>query len=160
MTPLMALQVGKSLWDLYEEISKEITNSTSKESSEDRVSNDSSSRTKWKYFEREEFDCPCCNQNRISSELVDRLDFARGKAGVPFKISSGFRCINRNNSVKGKKRSSHLEGLAVDIVCPSGSIKALILASLFASSIKRVGIYKTFIHADISTKLPHPMVWT
>jgi len=159
MNPLIALQVGKSLWDLYEEISEEFENNTSTKQSEDRNSNDLDSIKGWKYFDRKEFDCPCCGRNEISSELVNRIDFARSKAGIPFRISSGFRCVNRNRAIKGKKRSAHLKGLACDIKAPTSSIKHTILGSLFSAGIMRLGIYKTFIHADISTKLPHPVIF-
>jgi len=159
LTPLHVLSLGKSLWDLYEKVSERDISRTPEERSNDSHSIDIDVSESWAWFKRNEFACPCCSKNRISGDLVDRLDYARGKAGVPFKISSGFRCIDRNRKVAGKPRSSHLDGYAADIKCPSGSIKATIVASLFASGIKRVGIYSTFVHADISPTLPSPMLW-
>ena len=159
MTPLHVLSLGKSLWDLYEEISDRDISRTSEERSDNTFSTDLDLSESWKWFKRDEFACACCNQNRISGDLVDRLDYARGKAGMPFQISSGYRCINRNRKVKGKPRSSHLDGYASDIKCRSVSKKDTIVASLFSAGIKRVGIYKTFVHADISPDLPTPMLW-
>ena len=155
----MVLTLGKELWGLYEGISKNIDTRKPQEPDLDRDSDDPDARSPWKYFDREEFKCTCCNQNRISSELVDMLDKARGRSGVPFRVSSGFRCETQNRRKNGKRRSSHLDGFASDLICPSGSIKASIVASLFSVGIKRVGIYKTFIHADISPTLPSPMLW-
>ena len=155
----MVLTLGKELWGLYEGISKNIDTGKPQKSDLDRDSDDPDARSPWKYFDRNEFDCSCCNQNRISTELVDMLDQARGRSGVPFRVSSGFRCETQNRRSRGKRRSSHLDGLAADLICPSGSIKASIVASLFSVGIKRVGIYKTFVHADISTTLPSPMLW-
>ena len=160
MTPLEIFAIGKELWSLYEDITEEDGNKKPKENKSTRDT--ITSQTSWKYFKLSEFDCPCCDGNNISRTLVDRLDYSRQIAGVPFRITSGYRCVSHNSSAKvgGKPRSSHLDGLAVDIKASSGAIKSTIVASLFASGIKRVGIYKTFIHADISTKLPYPMLWT
>ena len=160
MTPLEIFAIGKELWSLYEDITEEDGN---KKPEENKPTRDTiTSETSWKYFKLSEFDCACCGRNNISRTLVDRLDYSRQIAGVPFRISSGYRCRSHNSSpkVRGKTRSAHLDGLAVDIKASSGAIKSTIVASLFASGIKRVGIYKTFIHADISTKLPYPMLWT
>ncbi len=155
----MVLTLGKELWGLYESISENIDDGRSQESGIVRDADDPDQGSPWKYFDREEFKCTCCNHNRISTELVDMLDKARCRAGIPFRISSGFRCKTQNRRASGKRRSSHLDGFATDIICPSGSIKATIVASLFSVGIKRVGIYKTFIHADISPTLPSPMLW-
>lgn len=155
----MVLTLGKELWSLYESISENIDDGKSQEPSVNRNTNDIDEGSAWQYFDRNEFDCPCCNQNRISTELVDMLDQARCRSGIPFRISSGFRCETQNRRVSGKRRSSHLNGLASDIICPSGAIKSTIVASLFSVGIKRLGIYKTFIHADISPTLPSPMLW-
>jgi len=159
LTPLHVLSLGKSLWDLYEEISEHNEDSSSNESGNDRNANDIDLAPTYRWFTNEEFTCPCCNHNRISGDLVNRLDYARDKAGIPFRVSSGFRCKQRNKRIGGKPRSSHLEGYACDIICPSGAIKSTVVASLFASGIKRIGIYKSFIHADISPTLPSPMLW-
>ncbi len=160
MTPLEIFTIGKELWSLYEDITEEDRDKKPKENEQNR--NTITSQTTWKFFKLSEFECPCCNRNHISRTLVDRIDYSRQIAGMPFRITSGYRCKRHNSSPKvgGKPRSSHLDGLAVDIRASSGAIKSTIVASLFASGIKRVGIYKTFIHADISTKLPYPMLWT
>lgn len=159
MTPIEILSLGKGLWDLYETITENDRDKKPKTNEPDRNTNDNPGG--WTYFEINEFRCPCCNGNNISHDLVNRLDRARKLAGVPFRINSGYRCQSHNSSprVKGKPRSSHLKGLAVDIHCPSGSLKGVILPSLYAVGIKRVGIYKTFIHADIDDNLPKPMVF-
>lgn len=159
MTPLEILSLGKGLWDLYETITEDDGNKESKTNQPDRDTNDPTGS--WSYFKLDEFCCPCCNRNNISHDLVNRLDRARQLAGVPFRINSGYRCHSYNSSprIKGKPRSAHLKGLAVDIHCPTGSLKGVILPSLYAVGIKRVGIYKTFIHADIDDNLPKPMVF-
>ena len=160
MTPLEIFTLGKGLWSLYEKIDEHFDNREPQEDLKDRGSNDSKVKKSWEFFERTEFSCPCCGRADISDELVNRLDYCRTLAGIPFRINSGFRCKQYNRKIGGKPRSAHIDGSAVDIKCPSGSIKATIVGSLFAGGIKRVGIYKNFVHADISKKLPYPMVWT
>lgn len=160
MTPLEIFTLGKGLWSLYEKVDEHFNDRESQENVQDRRSNDHEVKKSWEFFERTEFSCPCCSRNNISTELVDRLDYSRSLAGIPFRINSGFRCKQYNRKIGGKPRSAHLDGSAVDIKCPSGSIKATIVGSLFAGGIKRVGIYKNFVHADISKKLPYPMIWT
>ena len=160
MTPFEIFTIGKGLWSLYEKVDEHFNDRKPQEDIQDRRPNDPKPKDSWKYFKRTEFSCPCCGRDDISTELVNRIDYSRSLAGIPFRITSGFRCEQHNRSIHGKPRSSHLDGQAADISAPSGSIKSTIVASLFASGIKRVGIYKTFIHADISTKLPFPMLWT
>ena len=71
-----------------------------------------------KYFSKSEFKCPCCSKVLVSRKLVFMLDLARSLAGVPFNISSGYRCKKHNRHVGGVKSSAHLKGLAVDIEVP------------------------------------------
>ena len=160
MTPLEIFTLGKGLWSLYEKVDEHFNDREPQKNVPDREPNDPEPKDCWKFFKRTEFSCPCCGRSDISSELVNRLDYCREIAGVPFRINSGFRCKQHNGRIHGKPRSSHLDGSAADISAPSGALKSTIVASLFAGGIKRVGIYKNFIHCDISKKLPYPMLWT
>jgi len=159
MTPLEIFTLGKGLWSLYEQVDEYFDNRESEENKQNQNTNDSNTSTEWEYFKLDEFSCPCCNGNNISRELVDRLNYSRKLAGVPFRITSGYRCEQHNRKIHGKPRSAHLDGSGADIKAPTGSLKSTIVASLFAGGINRIGIYKNFIHADISKKLPYPMLW-
>ena len=77
-----------------------------------------------KYFKLQEFACPCCGQVHINSGLVVLLDGARGMAGHPFKINSGWRCQKHNAEVGGVTTSRHLIGCAADVACPDKMIFA------------------------------------
>lgn len=160
MTPIEIFTLGKGLWSLYEKVDEHFNDRESEKNQQDRKPNDLEPKDSWKFFKRTEFSCPCCGRVDISDELVNRLDYCREISGVPFRITSGFRCKQHNRRIHGKPRSSHLDGSGADISAPSGALKSTILASLFAGGIKRVGIYKNFIHCDISKKLPYPMLWT
>lgn len=159
MTPLEIFTLGKGLWSLYEQVDGYFGNKEPEQNNKNRNTNDSKTNQSWKYFKLDEFSCKCCSRNNISSDLVNRLDYSRSIAGVPFRITSGYRCKQYNWKIGGKPRSAHLDGLAVDIKCSTGALKSTIVASLYAGGINRIGIYKNFIHADISKKLPYPMLW-
>lgn len=73
---------------------------------------------KVQHFKLGEFVCPDCGQVHISAGLVLLLDMARIRAGVPLRISSGFRCAKHNKDVGGVDNSRHLLGLAADIPLP------------------------------------------
>lgn len=118
--------------------------------------------TRWKYFKKEEFTCNCgCGLNNISDDLLDKLDEARDIAGVPFSINAGTRCKKHNADpkVKGEPDSAHIYGLAADISARSSGDKFLILRALFEVGFVRIGVYNTFIHADIDPKKPQNVVW-
>ena len=72
------------------------------------------------HFSKEEFDCQCgCGNGdiEISTWLVEGLEKVRKCYGKPMRINSGIRCLNHNRSIGSKDTSSHIKGLAVDILC-------------------------------------------
>tara|TARA_R110000824_G_scaffold1834_4_gene9109 strand:+ start:589 stop:942 length:354 start_codon:yes stop_codon:yes gene_type:complete len=112
-----------------------------------------------KYFKKSEFACKCgCGVNKVSSELISLLDKARGKAGIPFKINSGYRCEN-HPLTKDNPTSSHALGLAADIKCTDSKSRAIMMDALVALDFERFGIGKSFIHADIDSEKPTPRIW-
>jgi len=108
-----------------------------------------------KHFSKSEFECPCCSKILVSRKLVLMLDLARSLAGVPFKISSGFRCKKHNKKVSGVKNSAHLTGLAVDIEVPNNVARLKILRALVIVGFNRIGISKGFIHVDVDKTKPN-----
>ena len=112
------------------------------------------------YFTKDEFKCPCCNDNEISSLLAMMLDDARREAGIPFSINSGYRCEHHNNEVGGSASSSHLLGLAADIRVSDNRSRFLIMRGLIVAGFDRIGVDSTFIHADVDSEKPRPRVWT
>jgi len=113
-----------------------------------------------RYFKLSEFECPCCGENEIKTEFVERLDRARALADVPFRINSGYRCKEHNKAVGGKPSSSHLIGWASDIACLTSSARLKIVRALLDVGFDRIGVAKSFIHVDADpTKAPGVM-WT
>ena len=96
----------------------------------------------------------------LKPELVQLLDKAREIAGVPFKITSGFRTPEQNKKVGGVQDSAHETGLAVDLLVKDSVSGGKILLSLAQVGIKRFGFYGDgHIHCDIDYTKPNPCYW-
>jgi len=122
---------------------------------------------KFKNFNYDEFDSPLQEGSGqlMSNELIGMLDAARDLAGVPFKITSGYRIEAdierlRKAGYKVSNTSSHLKGLAADIACTNSSDRFNMLDALLSVGFSRIGIADTFIHVDIDPdKIPFA-IWT
>lgn len=109
-----------------------------------------------KYFETSEFDSPDIVGSGINmdNDFLRMLDDARERAGISFKINSGYRSEAHNLRVGGVPRSetnrgsSHLYGFAADISCKDSSSREVIVKSLIEAGFRRLGIAKSFIHVD------------
>ena len=114
-----------------------------------------------KYFQLSEFDSPDepGSGYLMDKEFLMKLDYARGIAGIPFKINSGYRTEERNKLVGGRYGSSHKKGLAVDIGYYGSRERYLILESLLKIGITRIGIAKTYIHCDVDKSKDADVVW-
>lgn len=113
-----------------------------------------------KYFKTEEFACPCCGQNKMEPDFCNKLDNARGYAGVAFCLNSGYRCQKHNHNVGSKKTSSHPKGCAGDIAARTSKKRYKIIMGLLAAGFNRIGIARTFIHVDSDKEKPGNVIWT
>tara|TARA_R100000664_G_scaffold2083_2_gene5299 strand:- start:12 stop:410 length:399 start_codon:yes stop_codon:yes gene_type:complete len=107
------------------------------------------------YFKMSEFDCPCEEGSgyKMDLNLLIILDKMRHRAGIPFKITSGYRCQEYNDTLKNsKKDSAHTKGRAVDISAPDSRSRYLIIEAATHFGIQRIGIGKSFIHIDVDDK--------
>jgi len=113
-----------------------------------------------KYFDISEFDSPdeLGSGSKMIHHVLSRLDRARDLAKTPFVINSGYRTEAHNKEVGGSPTSSHLKGLAVDISCTNSSQREKIISALIIAGFQRVGIAKTFIHADMDP-MKSPAIW-
>ena len=107
---------------------------------------------KYKYFSDKEI-------IGLKPELVLLLDQAREIAGIPFKLNSGKRTVEQNEKAGGVKDSAHLSGLAVDIACTTDSNRHKIVTALLTVGFNRIGIAKTFLHADVSNDKSQNVIW-
>lgn len=104
------------------------------------------------HFDREELKCPCCGKIQIDQSFINMLEEARIFAGVPFVINSGYRCHKHNTKV-GSETNNHPSGAAADILCANGPTRRKILKGLVFAGFERIGIGRTYIHADNMDKL-------
>ena len=113
------------------------------------------------YFSLSEFDDPTLPNSgqNMDSNFLTKLESAREIAGIPFKITSGYRTKEHNAEVGGVPNSSHLVGVAADIAVSSGNERYIILNALIKAGFKRIGIAKTFIHCD-TDETKSNSVWT
>ena len=105
-----------------------------------------------KYFKLEEFDSPDepGSGSKMHPEFLEKLDYARHNAGIPFKVNSGYRTYEWNLKVKGRVSSTHLHGVACDLAYKGSRERFLIIQALLAVGINRIGIAQNFIHCDCS----------
>ncbi len=122
---------------------------------------------RWTYFTDEEV-------VGLEPEYVAKLDMARAKTieldpekkGIAFVITSGFRSVEKNESVIGAvPDSSHCKGLATDLAVDNHHEVFLIVAALISVGINRIGIYvngeglPTHVHNDMDTEKPSQTIW-
>jgi zinc D-Ala-D-Ala carboxypeptidase len=117
---------------------------------------------KWNYFTDEEVD-------GIEIEVVAKLDAARHKAGIPFKITSAKRTVEQNTSAGGVPDSAHIKGLAADLHVENSHNLFLMVSTLLEVGFKRlvIGIkvdpmtakivYHN-LHCDLDSSLPTPVL--
>lgn len=112
------------------------------------------------YFKIEEFKCKCgCGRTEMMSTTLDKLDKARELANTPFKITSGYRCKEHNAAVGGKSEGAHTSGYAVDIEASTSPARIAIVKALLDVGFTRIGVAKTFIHADDDPTKPQNVMW-
>jgi len=114
----------------------------------------------FEYFNKEEFACKCgCNTNQINLDFLEDLDRARSYSNIPYRITSGYRCLDHPLSIKNPS-SSHIKGLAADIECKDSYQRAVIFGGLAEAGFVRIGLSKDgFIHVDSDQDKVQPVLW-
>ena len=116
-----------------------------------------------KYFNLSEFDSPdeIDSGYNMDVQFIRKLDEAREIAGIPFKVTSGYRSVAHNKKVGGVSDSSHIKipCCAADIQVKDSSERFLIMAAAIKVGINRIGIGKNFIHLDTDKTKSQDVTW-
>lgn len=107
-------------------------------------------RRTWNHFTDQEVE-------GLQHDFIEKLDIARKIAGIPFVIKSGFRTLEKNQSLRGAVAdSAHTKGLAVDLRVYSSEEAGIICDALADAGILRRGIYiskstmqPVHVHCDV-----------
>lgn len=95
---------------------------------------------------------------QLDKSFVKRLDLASVLCGG-LVVTSGVRTVEENSAVGGVVNSSHLEGLAVDILVNDSRHRFSVVAALLDVGFRRIGIGKSHIHVDCSLSLPQGVLF-
>ena len=114
-----------------------------------------------RYFSESEFKkcVPSCSIEDMDGAFLYLLDEARERAGIPFVLNCAYR-PKAWDLAKGRSgNSAHCSGKAVDIRCNTSTNRMKIVQGLLAAGFTRIGIGKTFVHADSDETKPQGVIW-
>ena len=111
-------------------------------------------------FTTEEFSCNCkfpdCKKQKISKDLIDKLDSIRLEIKQPLYITSGYRCVKYQNFLRAAgvstvvaKLSQHELGNAADIVPKDQKNIRTTFLEVVAKYFKSIGLSDHFLHVDL-----------
>ena len=87
---------------------------------------------------------------RISPALLDILHSIRKHFNAPVIITSGYRTKSHNKKVGGAKKSTHVVGIAADIVVKGVTpAKVAAYANTLLQESGGIGEYRNFVHIDV-----------
>lgn len=103
-----------------------------------------------KNFTHDEFECPHCSCLIYDESFIVSLQKLRDQLGVPFHVSSGYRCYEYNQSlINSSPNSQHLKGRAADIVTVNWSSNLIWTFINKATDLGlSIGVYENHIHVD------------
>ena len=120
----------------------------------------------YEFFDLSEFDSKDANGKKVKGtgafmqpDFLKALDVARGIAGIPFTINSGFRTPDHNRRVKGAFNSAHTRGFAADIATNTDRQFETIATACFLAGFRRFGVMKGALHVDNDPNLKKPALW-
>lgn len=114
------------------------------------------------HFSPSEFTCHCgcgAGMERMDSGFLMKLEEARKLAGIPFVLSSAYRCPKHNRAVGGVEDSAHVRGYAADIRCLSSHDRFRMLAALMEAGFRRIELAPTWIHVDSDPEKPQDVAF-
>ena len=116
-------------------------------------------------FTLDEFKCNCgCPENLTKLPLLETLQILRNELNEGIEITSGYRCAQYNKKVGGSSGSSHVVGLAADILVPHSTYAYRIIGAIYKTNVfNRIGFGKLnnsiVLHVDIATAKVPEVFW-
>lgn len=116
---------------------------------------------KSRHFKESEFKkcIPACSLQDMKQSTINRFDTARDIAGIPFVINSAYRSPSWDKSKGRSGTGAHTLGRAMDIRCNANANRFKVVDALLKAGFKRIGIAKTYIHADDSEVHSQGIIW-
>ena len=116
---------------------------------------------KSKYFKEKEFAAcvPSCSLQDMQQHTMDKLDAARGLAGIPFVLNSAYRSPEWEKSKGRTGTGAHTAGCAVDIRCNASANRFKIVQACLLAGFTRIGIGKNYVHVDDDPAKPEQVIW-
>ena len=116
---------------------------------------------KSKYFSEREFELctPACSMKDMQQSTLSKFDTAREIAGIPFVINSAYRSVEWEKMKGRSGTGAHTLGRAMDIRCHSDRNRFKVIDALIQAGFTRIGIAKTYIHADDSENHTGEVAW-
>ena len=105
------------------------------------------------------FACPCCGANYIDIRLERLVGHIEQRAGEKLTITSGYRCRKHNRMVGGSETSSHLKGLAADILTDISRLRYRVIGEAIRLGFHRIGVGSNFVHLDIDRQKAPRVIW-
>ncbi len=112
----------------------------------------------FKEYELKKCDPPCSLQD-MDQETINKADRARDIAGIPFIPVSAYRTPEHDKSKGRSGTGAHTKGRAIDFKCDNSSNRFIMVDALLKAGFKRIGIAKTFVHADDSLGHDQEVMW-
>lgn len=70
----------------------------------------------WRHFDRNDFACKHCGENKTEDDFIDLLDELREQCGFALRVTSGYRCPEHNQAVSTTGPTGpHTTGRAADL---------------------------------------------
>lgn len=115
-----------------------------------------------KYFSEKEFQrcTPSCSLQDMKQSTMDKADKAREFYGRPMSPTCGNRTPEWDLSKGRSGTGAHTEGHAIDFKCTNSQDRFDMVIALLNAGFKRIGVAKTFIHADDSPGHSQNVIWT
>ena len=116
-----------------------------------------------KWFTEKEFNnlTPSCSLQDMEQKTMDKLDAARDIADIPFVLTCAYRSSQWDKSKGRSGTGAHTLNPCptVDIRCNTDANRWKIVNALIKAGFKRIGIAKSFVHADDSKKHSQEVIW-